>query len=45
MTLLRYNREPVLLNPENIQDIYAKNGLLYVDTKDGQTHVGYFIKN
>lgn len=45
MILLRYNREPVFLNSENIQDIYTKNGLLYVDTKDGQTYVGYFIKN
>lgn len=43
MILLRYNKEPILLNPDEIKDIYAKNGLLYVDTQE-ETYVGYFIK-
>lgn len=44
MILLRYNQEPVPLNPDKIKDIYAKNGLLYVDTQE-ETYVGYFIRN
>lgn len=45
MILLRYNQEPITLNPEDIKSINPKNGLLYVNTKDDQTYVGYFIKN
>lgn len=44
MILLRYNKEPIPLNPDEIHDIYAKNGLLYVDTEK-ETYIGYFIKN